>query len=440
MPLRSFPRGLIALLLISVVILASSGDACAFHDGGVGNCEGCHTMHNSLNGQPMSQASPLGVANKYLLQGSDASSVCLNCHQKSGDTGPTSYHISTPAAEMPVGTPPIQLSPAGDFGWLKKTYTWTPSSGAALQTSTGDSHGHNFAAADYGYATDTHRASAPGGSYPSSSMRCISCHDPHGRYRRSSTGSISAGGKPTKGSGSYAGSSSPDATSSVGVYRLLGGNGYYPKSVGSAYTFSNDPPVAVAPDVYNRSESATQTRVAYGSGVSDWCRNCHSNIHTDSNEPLKHPAGPGSGDLTGSDIYLYYDQYVKDGNLTGTVATAYQSLASFEVGTSNYTTLKAIVTGTPTKGPSLTDGTPNVMCLTCHRAHASGWDSALRFNKKATYIVYNGFYSQAGQTYQPYGQGRSEAEALRAYYDNPASKFATQQHPLCYKCHQTGTK
>ena len=75
------------------------------------------------------------------------------------------------------------------------------------------------------------------------------------------------------------------------------------------------------------------------------------------------------------------------------------------------------------------------MCLTCHRAHASGWDGATRWNTRTELITANSAYSQEGQAYQPYGQGRTEAEALRAYYDFPSGRFAVNQESLCNKCH-----
>jgi len=427
-------------MLTAAVLAGSSGSMYAFHDGGVGECEGCHTMHNSYEGMPVTPTSPAGTTGKYLLKGSDQSSVCLNCHQKAGDVGPTAFHVSTADTDMPLGTPPRQLPPGGDFGWLKKNYTWIPSLGAATQTSPGDSHGHNIVAQDYGYFADAYKTSSPGGFYPATNLGCTSCHDPHGKYRRSADGSIGTAGTPIKHSGSLAGNPDPDPQQAVGVYRLLGGVGYYSKTLSAGFAFSYNPPTAVAPDTYNRSEALTQTRVAYGAGMSDWCRNCHANIHTDAAPtPLKHPAGSPNG-ILGAAYTSYYDQYIKDGDLTGIEANAYLSLVPFEVGSSNYATLKSIVTMTPAKGPSISDGTPAVMCLSCHRAHASGWDGGMRWNNKTDKIVHNSTYSQESDPFQPFGQGRNALEAQKANYDIPATFFASEQNTLCYKCHATGTK
>jgi hypothetical protein len=427
------PKILLLLVLPAALIaVAAAEKAFAFHDGSVAECEGCHTMHNSAQGQSMS-INPLApfTANRYLLQGSDQSSTCLACHQQSGDIGPTSYHVSTPDPEMPVGLPPKQLSPGGDFGWLKKSYSWYSALGQPVSSSNGERHGHNIVSGDFGYFADTTKTSAPGGSYPASSLSCISCHDPHGKYRRNLDDTITVSGKPVKGSGSYDTSPDPDGAASVGTYRMLGGVGYAPKSLVSGLAFAYNPPAAVAPETYNRSEDVSVTRVAYGTGMTEWCKNCHTNIHNDAYPTsLKHPSG------TSLVVFIAnYNSYVKTGDLSGIEATSYLSLVPFEVGTNNYTVLKGTVTNTPTKGPNVADGNPAVMCLTCHRAHASGWDSATRWNTKTDNIVYNGKYSQQGEIYQPYGQGRSEQEALGAYYATPATKFALTQKSLCNKCH-----
>lgn len=419
----------LTLLLIPALFIAFalvSSNVIAFHAGGVGECDGCHSMHNSQGGFST------GISGPSLLKGSDSSSTCLVCHQVSGDTGPTSYHISTPDGEIPFGMPPKQLSPGGDFAWLKKTFTWYPDIVSPITYSQGERHGHNIVSIDFGYQPDGTKATAPGGSYPSISLACVSCHDPHGKYRRSMDGSIATSGTPIIDSGSYDTSPLPDSLTSVGVYRMLGGSGYNSGGLTAGLAFTYAPPVAVAPSDYNRPEATTITRVAYGYGMSEWCRNCHPNIHNGTNS-FEHPV-PRPLE---AEIASYYNSYIKTGDLTGNMSSSYSSLVPFEVGTSNYSVLKGILSNAPTKGPDTADGTPQVMCLSCHRAHASGWDSMTRWNTKSSQIESGGNYSQETLLYQPFGQGRSEAEALQAYYQIPAVNFDANQQSLCTKCHST---
>jgi len=77
------------------------------------------------------------------------------------------------------------------------------------------------------------------------------------------------------------------------------------------------------------------------------------------------------------------------------------------------------------------------MCLSCHRAHASGWDHAMRWNMKTEFLVYNGEYPGIDGTNVPAGisQGRTRAETRKAYYDRPPTAYATSQRSLCNKCH-----
>jgi hypothetical protein len=425
-------------LLAVAFILGPERDAAAFHSGGVGPCEGCHTMHNTDGGALVS-GKPLARA--YLLREQDPSSTCLYCHQHAGDSGPTSYHISTPINELLQGMPPKQLSPGGDFGWLNKTYTWLVSAGVpTAYYSKGERHGHNIVASDFLYDADGTYPVAPGGSYPAGSLACTSCHDPHGTYRRNADGSTTTTGLPIASSGSFASSPGPDSIKSVGVYRLLGGRNYQPKSLAGNYAFVYDPPAAVAPNAANRTETATQTRVAYGTGMSEWCRNCHPNMHTivyPGNTNLLHAAG---NTITfGGAKADNYNKYIKTGDLSGVSTASYLSLVPFEEGTADYVALKAHAKTDDSYlvGP---DAASQVMCLSCHRAHASGWDGIMRWNAETSLIVSNGTvsagsYAQEMQMYQPYGQGRTEIEALRAYYNRPEAKFAPNQDTLCNKCH-----
>jgi predicted CXXCH cytochrome family protein len=415
------------LLTTILLLIALESSSAAFHDGGVGECVGCHSIHGSdvvLAGGPS------------LLRAQDTSSACLYCHQQVGDSGPTNHHVSTPASELPQGTPPKQLTPGGDFGWLMKNYSWVPGPSLPTAYSNGDRHGHNIVAVDFLYDPDSTYTVAPGGTYPSAQLSCISCHDPHGRYRRNFDGSISTSGSPIVDSGSFASSPQPQVNKAVGVYRLLGGKGYLPKSMSAGFGFVNDPPAAVAPDSYNRSEAATQTRVAYGAGMSEWCQNCHPDMHTTAypgNANLLHPSGNSA--KLGSIKAGNYNSYIKTGDLTGLASRSYLSLVPFEEGTTDYPTLKLHAKSDDSSLAGPDNITSQVMCLTCHRAHASGWDGSMRWNADTDFIESNGYYAQEGQPVQPYGQGRTEAEALRAYYDRPERDFASSQDSLCNKCH-----
>ena len=420
----------IVTALAACLLFAGAGQA--FHDGGVGACEGCHTMHNSLSGMPMAKASPQYQTGGYLLKGTDQSSTCLNCHQRAGAAGPSGYYVSTADTDMPAGAPPAQLSPAGDFGWLKKTYNWIGET--AAQTSRGERHGHNVIALDYGYTQDTTHAVAPGSGafqYPSDRLGCISCHDPHGRYRRNSDATITETGRPIRGIGSYTTSVDPDAATSVGVYRILGGIGYQPKSLPGSYAFINAPFFAAAPLDYNRSEAVTEVRVAYGKSVSLWCANCHTNMHTAAVGPSVHPAD----DVLSPDVLSRYNSYVKTGDVSGNQATSYLSLVPFQMGDStDMTVLKSAVSSAA--GPVSGD---RVNCLSCHRVHASGWDSIMRFPLGATFMTVSDISGNAvypDPALNPFeAMGRSAQEFQRALYDRPPSRFSAFQRVLCNKCH-----
>jgi hypothetical protein len=240
-------------------------------------------------------------------------------------------------------------------------------------------------------------------------------------------------GIPIQASGSYNTSPDPSGDRAVGVYRLLGGKGYV-SSLYDGVPFTADPPAAVSPENYNRPEDRGDTRVAYGKGMSEWCANCHTALLGGTGGGKTHPAG---NDVKfRSVVAANYNAYVASGNLAGNPSTSYTSLVPFEVGTADYTLLKgtAADTGGQTAGPGTSS---NVMCLSCHRAHASGWDHAMRWNTKSEFLVFNGNYPGIEDIEVPsrISQGRTRAETLRAYYERPATRFATYQRSLCNKCH-----
>ena len=448
--------GLLILIAGSLPFPAAALGEEAFHSGSVGKCDACHVRRKSVavatgtGGAEATNLKPVDAGMEFVkpaadadvtgggfaLAGSDAGSTCLYCHETSLESLPREQHVSTADKLVRGGVPPLNLSPAGDFGWLKKSYSWAVV-GGRLETSLGDRHGHNVVARDFRYLPDLTLPAAPGGTYPSRQLSCISCHDPHGNYRRGADGAIVTTGLPVINSGSYATSPIPDGRTSVGSYRMLAGRGYAPQSGPPDVVFTADPPAAMAPRSYNRSERTSDTRVAYGSGMSEWCLNCHPDMLDEAAQGTHgHPSGKGA--RLPARIISMYNSYVGSGDMGGQAATSYTSLVPYETGSSDYASLMAMASsdGSVRNGPDPAHGTPNVMCLTCHRAHASGWDHMMRWNAESEFIVYDKRYPgiDSGAPAH-FAQGRTAGEVQRAYYERSARSFAAFQRSLCNKCH-----
>jgi predicted CXXCH cytochrome family protein len=428
----------------------------AFHAGGAAPCDGCHVMHNAAGGVAKSTNNGAGEpawsnhSNAYLLQGSDQSSTCLICHgsatQKSGSGN------QFVVADL-SGLTPSYRSPGGDFGWLQKSWTALGATGAA---SDGAAHGHNVQAKDFGWLTDSRftQGVAPGGTFTITggndlaSFACSSCHDPHGRYRMQTGGTLNGGVQfagpfsssvatlPIAVSGSYG--DMPTGTYAVGSYRLLAGKSYTPASK-PGFPFPNDPPVAVAPRDYNRSETgatgASEVRVQYGTGMSEWCKNCHSEIHSEGYVSgfggQRHPAAKDA--YLKPTQYNIYNTYVSSGVYQGG-ATLYTSLVPFEQGTSP--SLTALQTAANAGAAPTAGATSAVMCLSCHRAHASAFDSMVRWDQNATFLTDSGTGFTQGLS------NRSTTETAAGYYDrqvqaagNGSTIMGPFQRSFCNKCH-----
>ncbi len=350
----------LALGLLTLAFTASG--ALAFHDGGVAECAGCHTMHNSQDGVPVDAAHPTG--NPYLLIAASATDACLSCHAAYG--------------QMLDGQ---GFGPGGDFYWVTKTYQW--SAHGHDYFSTGDSHGHNVISPTYGIAVDATLSQAPGGDFNSNLLGCTSCHDPHGNQN----------------------------------FRLLYGSALGPIYTGGRYNFSEDAPLAFGNSrrtfVGSGGEETDAQHTVYKSGMSLWCSNCHENMHSGNTTNYVHPTGQAMG----SGIAATYNAYVNTDDQTGTQATAYMGLVPFEdvsadtsADPSNYTT-----------GPVAND---QVMCLTCHRAHASAFPDIGRWDFTETFIADS--HPQATDI------GATADDVARKYYQYT---FVQNQRSLCNKCH-----
>ncbi len=469
----------ISLMLVAaaLMLVGVSGTTYAFHDGGVATCEGCHTMHNSLNGSIIGldrqnpkilTGSLYNAANQYLLKGTDQSSTCLNCHRVNDAIGaPNNYHIMS--TQSGAGATPVERTPGGDFAWLLVNGVNTTGG----TTNKGNHHGHNIIAQDFGLTSSTNYSAignvSPGGSYPADKFYCNSCHDPHPAQRIDSSLTIvsrtmTGATAPIVASGSYAKDDgtgpgeTPTAGLAVGVYRILGGVGYQPKSAPTAPAFGAAQPFAFAPATYNNMESAGQVKVAYGSGMSEWCGNCHGGLVNSAADPSithRHPAGALAllNNGTGNEMNIY-NAYVKTGDMTGSSTSSNLSLVPFERGIAldaagwtqlaSYASGTTVSTGTSMGGPG---ATANVMCLSCHRAHATAFQESTRWDANGgQYLTMDGQYvgtdnynttiTDSGSAQRIANNiGYTQAQLKAAYYDRDPSQFASFQRSLCNKCH-----
>ena len=406
---------IVKLSLILVVVALSFGlsnTSYAFHSGGVAECMGCHDIHD-------------GKSTSALLIAGDISSTCANasCH---GSPSAGSYHILTPT--ITAGVPPLQMTPGGDFGWLLKTYFDPRQISPNPRDEYGQSHGHNIVAVDLpGFVADFVNTTAPGGDMDSNLLGCNSCHDNHGKLRRLNNGTIATTGAPIIGSGSYTNSALPAAGQAVGVYRLLRGPGSMAGSGGKTFTVVFNASVA---STYNRSEATGPTAIAYGAGISDWCATCHPDMHSATSTKMTHPINQGFS----ATVAANYNNYLGSG-LTG--VSGFDTIIPFQ--TDNTTDMATLQTAANTVNAQAATSS-RVMCLSCHRAHASGFKHMTRWNNEVEFISADGVWPGTDSTsaiasQEKYAQMRTVAETSASYNYAPETKYASYQRSLCNKCH-----
>jgi hypothetical protein len=356
----------LVIMAVAVMTLVLGGNALAFHEEGVAYCAGCHTMHNSQDGQAIVESGQGG----YLLRQVDGGSTCLRCHAEYGQRTQTGSGYGG----------------GGDFYWLTKTFTWSAHGHEA--ESTGDSHGHNIIAADFGLVKTDGKlgTKAPGGDY-NHELSCASCHDPHGNEN----------------------------------YLLLRGNGD---------TFHGadfpDAPIAVSPGRVTNYLSTSNSKApvsdtlhpAYGSGMSAWCAGCHTDFINGIGSRM-HPA-----DVEMNSTYqTNYNYYVSSSNPQGgNPNAAYLEMVPFQTGDTTTDSLDTKSTAGPGAGAQ-------VFCLSCHRAHASAFPDAGRWFFESENLSEES-HPMAGDG------GVTGDDVINSYYGQSiTSRFGENQRSLCNKCH-----
>ena len=261
--------------------------------------------------------------------------------------------------------PPLERG-AGNFVFLLED-NLNDSADGLIDPISGDAAGHNINAPSHGIYSDGTYMTSPGGHFPSAQLECTSCHDPHGNTN----------------------------------FRMLWGVGVEPSR---PIVFAFPAPDAEGIDFYQEVET-DNLHTAYRSGVSDWCGNCHGQYHDEfAGSAFKHPV---DHDLESS-IATFYNNYNGSTDpFGGNPATAYLATVPYEDQT---------VTTTTTSGPSPTS---RVMCLSCHRAHASSSPRSGRWDFKVDFLDNDGAVSGSWPIPNPFP-------------GDPA------QQRLCEKCHADG--
>jgi len=299
-----------------------------------------------------------GPAGDVLLVAVSPSDVCLGCHDDS---------VGAVMGGDPLVPPPERGG--GNFVFLLEDNLNDAADGLTNPIS-GDAAGHSIIAPGRGLSADVRHTLAPGGTFPSFELGCTSCHDPHGNDN----------------------------------FRML--YGADPVQGGVTY-FASPAPVAVG-----RSLSATESNsshTAYKSGMSEWCGNCHGQYHDGTFSALEHPNGTNMD----SDIVAQYNVYDGDANPTGgSSMTAYLAAVPFE-------------DPGPTTSTSSTQGPTSlsrVMCLTCHRAHASSAPAAGRWDFNVSKLSEDGNVSSSYAIPSPYADPFQGTLCSKCHAAAPASR------------------
>ncbi|MBA4378354.1 MAG: hypothetical protein C0395_06810 [Gemmatimonas sp.] len=377
-------RPILSSVFALAALFACSGEVRAFHEGGVLACANCHTMHNSQNGQAVDPGHPGG--DTHLLRYGNSSDTCLRCHAAFGQfAGGFGY------------------GPGGDFYWLTRSYTWIGNDGTP-GSSPGHSHGHNVIAPAYGLIQDPVLPVAPGGDFPSQHLGCTSCHDPHGNTNYMML--YGAGGA------SYYNGQRASFTDPA---PLAVGNG--PLTTWSLPCLSchNIHGAQSKANIHDHAAETDARHPVYKSGVSEWCANCHGFFHDEGLADFEHP----TREEFESDLAGVYNAYLSsDDQLGGDAAHSYWGLVPFEAVNVDLATVNP---QNRTQGPTAPD---RVMCLSCHRAHASPFPRGGRWDFTATFIADS--HPRITDT------GASTNDVANRYY---RYAFVTTQGSLCRKCH-----
>ena len=309
-----------------------------------GSCANCHTMHNSQGGEPMegvgniSETGPFGA----LTLGS-----CVGCHSNTED-GATIKVIGSSRIPVVYNTdPPVNELAGGNFYWV---------------ITNGMEYGHNVLSIPDMPSDELIEApgiplSASGPGSPNCAGchqkidDCTSCHMP----------------------AHHADDSAPIVGETGGWYRFLDPGSHYHDGAGGVEGFEDPDWEQTKNDLKHNEYKGGVLTSSGGHGVdksmSDYCAGCHQKFHDTSfvgtSSPwLRHPNNYALPDDPDKEYCLYNTSNGSDiGFYNPQAPVARPDLSSYS-----------------TSSRTVTPGTDQVFCLSCHRPHGTEYKDILRWN------------------------------------------------------------
>ncbi|MCM2357211.1 MAG: hypothetical protein NDI77_03615 [Geobacteraceae bacterium] len=416
-------------------------------------CTDCHTLHGSENGQAVtagrdqtwagSAPSVAGGGYRELLKKGDWTDMCLSCHKQGYNTSSTVDlpNVTDSGWEAPVvmtlgGTVPSgKAMPGGDFYFsnidAKKGHNpaYTPGSFGGAATS------------KLMLADSTLTYNPPGGSINDGEWSCHSCHGMHARFsggytayrqiKRKVNGIVQTAD--VRGFGTEIEQGDYTLGQQAAAYEPIKSNSRGSLS-GFDYLASRGDGLGLDGASLNATYGDANKNI-YRGGFSSFCATCHGNFHGGNVEAEQASGNSSTNTYSAAGTWVKHPTNIAMGQTASSRKygiNTYKAVVTSSVGTTNqngdgydwkYPLVKPDTDGTvknnvASKGVA---GTLNVddriMCLTCHKAHATDYANMVRWDAKAHSFIQN---------------GSTDFEGELSSGDNLAYG--------CGKCHQKGGK
>jgi hypothetical protein len=416
------------LLLLPLLLLLQASQANAFS--GINNsvntrlyhaydgleCYDCHTIHNSADGAYVING---GAPYARLLSQPTATDVCIQCH-----IYPASSAFNAPAVMSIFGTLPGTLAlPAGDFYW------------SMIYPERGHNPGKSLGVQSSIMPSDPVLTTSPGGNYSTEDWDCTSCHDPHNRFgadvapwrqlRRKVNGIVHTGEETVAfGVETYGGDQGPTAAGFEPIKSnsrgdIRGG----PNETSYVNTRADGNPIEGA-NLFQAEGDINKN--VYRGGFSSFCATCHGDFHGGDGESrsadngqtrvastwVRHPTNVAMNEAGSKYGITTYTAAVTNAQGTSPNPVGYDWKYPLVQPDADFTVRRNLASAA---SPATALGEARIMCLTCHKAHATKYDNMTRWDANAHSFIANGQTDFAGKV---------------SSGDNPAYG--------CGKCHQKG--